>query len=268
MYQNKFNSNNNINKSRLSEGGINIKLPWDSNTAKGFFAAIMILLLFFFISPLLNISDPPTIREIKTIPIELLILGSGDGTGLRKGNLTEEGKKGKGENPTINIEDAQKTPKDVNNKKSTTTNTDIADTFLPKKELSGVKNNTNVSGEDNKNVGDNKNGDDFGSGLGNSGKGKGAGDGFGDIDWGGGGNRIVLHKPLPKFPNGVKTSGQIILRFKVLPDGTVTSVVPIQKADPELEQAAIEALKKWRFNPLKDDSPIMIGTIPLTFILR
>lgn len=253
---------------RSSNQGLNINIPWDSNTAKGFIAAVLILILFFFISPYIKLDDKPTLREHTTVPIELLILGSGDGTGRRSGNLTAEGARSKGQNPTINIEDAQKTPNDVNNKKSTSTNTDLATDFKPVDKMSGEKNPSKVSGSDTKNVGDNKNGDDFGSGLGSKGSGKGAGDGFGDIDWGGGGNRVVLEKPLPKFPNGVRTSGQIVLRFKVLPDGTVTSVVPLQKADPELEFAAVQALKKWRFNPLKEDSPVMIGTIPLTFILR
>lgn len=260
---------NNQNKLRSSTEGINIKLPWDSNTAKGFFVATIILILFYFFSPLLHNDDVPKIKEIKTVPIELLNLGSGDGTGRRKGNLTAEGVKGKGENLSINIEDAQKTPTTTNNQKvKNSNNTDVASDFKPVDKLSGDKNNSQIAGNDNKNVGDNKNGDDFGSGLGSKGSGKGLGDGFGDIDWGGGGNRVVLDKKLPKFPNGVKTSGQIILKFKVLPDGTVTSVVPLQKADPELEFAAIQALKKWRFNPLKDDAPIMVGTIPLTFILR
>ena len=253
---------------RSSNQGLNINIPWDSNTAKGFIAAILILILFFFISPFLYIENKPTIREIKTIPIELLILGSGDGTGRRSGNLTTEGARSKGQNPTINIEDAQKTPNDVNNKKSTSTNTDLATDFKPVDKMSGEKNPSKVSGSDTKNVGDNKNGDDFKQGLGNNGNGKGAGDGFGDINWGGGGNRTIVHKDIPNFPNGVRTSGQIILRFKVLPAGTVTSVIPLQKADPELEYAAVQALKRWRFNPLKEDSPVMIGTIPLTFILR
>lgn len=253
----------------FAQEGLNIKIPWDSNTARGFAVAIIILILFFFISPALYDDSPIVVREIKTTPIELLNLGSGDGTGKRKGNLTAEGIKGKGEIPSINIEDAQKTPTQThNNKVINSNNTDIASDFKPVNTLSGDKNNSKIAGNDQKNVGDNKNGDDFGSGLGTRGTGKGLGDGFGDIDWGGGGNRVVLEKKLPKFPNGVKTSGQIILKFKVLPDGSVTSVVPLQKADPELEFAAIQALKKWRFNPLSDDSPVMVGTIPLTFILR
>ena len=253
---------------RSTSQGVNIQIPWDSNTAKGFIAALCILLLFFFISPYIKLDDKPIIRERETVPIELLILGSGDGTGRRKGNLTAEGTRSKGQNPSISIEDAQKTPTDVNNKKATSTNTDIATDFKPVDKMNGEKNPSKVSGTDTKVVGDNKNGDEFGSGRGSEGSGKGAGDGFGDIDWGGGGNRVVLEKPLPKFPNGVRTSGQIILRFKVLPDGTVTSVVPLQRADPELEYAAIQAIKKWRFNALKDDAPIMVGQIPLTFILR
>ena len=53
----------------------------------------------------------------------------------------------------------------------------------------------------------------------------------------------------------------------MLADGSVSQVIPLQKADPALEQAAITAIKQWRFNRLSDDKE-MWGTIPLTFILR
>ena len=133
---------------------------------------------------------------------------------------------------------------------------------MSKKLIDTLANSDNVGA-------DNKASDPLASGLGSRGKGKGKGDGFGEIDWGGGGGRIVLNKVLPKFPDNVKSSSQIVLQFKVLSDGTVVSVIPIQKADPELEEAAIKALKKWRFNPLPDgQKEIMVGRIPLTFILR
>jgi len=50
-------------------------------------------------------------------------------------------------------------------------------------------------------------------------------------------------------------------------DGTVTSMVPLQKADPALEKAAMDALRQWRFNPIQEDIE-MEGRIPFTFRLR
>lgn len=254
------------------ENGIslNIKIPWDKYTARGFFTSLLVLLLFYFMSPFMQMDKPLPIRERTSIPIQLLNFGSGDGTGLRSGNLTKEGAKAKGENPKINIQDAEQTPKDAKVQKSTP-KIDIADAgrFNPvKKPTTETKTLSEKGGTGQQNIGA-KNGDAHeGTGTGKTGTGKGSGDGFGDINWGGGGNRIANKKVLPVFPKNVNHSAQIVLRFKVLPDGTVTGIVPTQKGDPALELAAVNALKQWRFNPLKDDSPIMIGTIPITFILR
>ncbi len=249
---------------------LNIKIPWDKFTARGYLISLLVLVIFYFISPLIQFDKPSPIRERVSIPIQLLNFGSGDGTGLRAGNLTKEGAKAKGETPKVNIQDAEKTPKEAKVQKNVA-KVDIADAGkfnAVKKVTVDTKTPSEKGGTGAQNIGS-KNGDAHeGSGLGKIGSGKGAGDGFGDINWGGGGNRVVQHKELPKFPKNVNNSAQIVLRFKVLPDGTVTGIVPTQKGDPALELAAVNALKKWRFNPLKDDSPIMIGSIPITFILR
>ncbi|MFW6232997.1 MAG: TonB family protein, partial [Bacteroidota bacterium] len=77
----------------------------------------------------------------------------------------------------------------------------------------------------------------------------------------------VLYKKVPKFPDGVSRSAKIKIRFTVLADGTVAQMVPLQKADPRLEKAAMEALKQWRFNRL-ENGETMVGIIPMTFRLR
>lgn len=249
---------------------IAIKLPWDANTFKGWLIGIGITALAIYLFDIANIT-PREVKpfEVNTVPLTLLNLGSGDNTGLKSGNLTEEGAKSKGSKPKMNLEDAQKSSGN-NISKKTTNNIAEADTYKPVEKLSSKTNDKTVTGDDADNVGsDMKASDPLASGLGVRGRGKGKGDGFGEIDWGGGGGRTVLNKVLPNFPNSVKSSSQIILQFKVLADGTVVSVLPIQKADPELEEAAIKALKKWRFNPLPEgNNTIMVGRIPLTFILR
>jgi len=78
---------------------------------------------------------------------------------------------------------------------------------------------------------------------------------------------LSFTKTLPKFPAGVNTNAEIKLKFTVMPDGTVGKIVLLQKAEPRLETAALNALRQWRFNPLKDDR-VMEGIIPLTFVLR
>jgi TonB family protein len=102
-----------------------------------------------------------------------------------------------------------------------------------------------------------------GGGLGRYGGGSGRGAGYG-LEWGGGGNRVVLHKEMPKYPNGVNTSAQIKIRFTVLPNGSVGVAMPMQKGEPMLERAAIEALRRWQFNPLSDEKE-MVGFITFTF---
>ncbi len=247
---------------------IHIPIPWDKFTARGFFASLTLLLLLFFITPYFKIAPPPPIKEIHTIPIEILNLGSGDGTGKRSGNLTAEGAMQKGDAPVINIQDAQSSAKDAKKANVTNAMNDDPAHYRAVEQLKAQNTNQNSKSGDAQNTVGNSKGNADGNGLGMRGTGKGAGDGFGDINWGGGGNRLVVQKQLPKVPAGVNNNARIVLQFKVLPDGSVSNVIAKQKADPALEQAAIAALKKWRFNRLNDDAAVMVGTIPLTFIFK
>ena len=80
-----------------------------------------------------------------------------------------------------------------------------------------------------------------GLGLGNS--------GF-DIEWGGNGKRKIYSYTLPAYPEGVNKEIDIRLRFSILPDGTVGTIFPLTKADTKLENAAMNSLRQWRFEPL------------------
>jgi TonB family protein len=253
-----------------SERSIQVKMPWDSNTAKGFGLAILLLMFFYIISPFIKLDKVEARIDRPTIPgLVVLNLGDGDGTGLRKGNAAEEGAKGKGEKPKINLEHADKSPSNAT-KTSKQVLTDISQSNKITAVNTPVANNTNnsaITGDAPKNIGA-PDGGSLNSGLSAKGKGNGLGEGLGDIDWGGGGSRTAKITKLPAMPKGVRSSAQIVLRFKVLPDGTVTSVFPTKKADPALEQAAVEALKQWRFNAIDPSKGIMVGTIPITFILK
>lgn len=253
--------------SRYEEkSGIEIKLPWETNTARGFGISIVMLIAFLIIVPWVHLTPKkPREIQINTIPITLLNFGEGDGTGMSKGNLTREGAMNKGSKPNSDLEDAKIAGETKPGKSTDSDN--LSNNLLAVKNLQSDLNNTNANkGNDSRNIG-NPNGTDGGTGLGDKGIGKGKGMGFGDIEWGGGGNRIVLYKKVPSFPDGVNTSAQIKMKFTVQPDGTVSSVIPMQKADPRLERAAMDALRQWRFNALKDDV-VMVGIIPLNFMLR
>ncbi len=260
MYEDKFKKDD--------DPGFRIVIPWDKNTARGLAVAIALCVLLILIFTKVH---PPVYDQrfimIKSIPLELLNLGEGDGTGMSKGNLTPEGAAHKGDAPLTNIHDAATAEKKAYDKNAQTTDPNDATNFIPENALkNSSKSEGSNDGKGDENVGT-KNGEAWGRGLGDKGTGKGLGSGFGDIEWGGGGNRVVLSKQVPKFPKNVKTSATIKVKFYVQPDGSVSKIIPLQKADPELERAVIEALKKWRFNPIKSDV-VMVGTIPITFILR
>ncbi len=252
---------------RDNEKQIQIKISWDKNTARGFVIALAIVFFFVLISPVLYISPPqPYELRINTIPLELINFGVGDGTGLSKGNLSEEGKAHKGREPISNLHDAEIAANTQFKDKVTNVDAEDASSFAPAKEISSNVKDNSKTGSSRRDVGT-KDGTDDGTGLGNKGSGPGLGLGIGPIDWGGGGNRTVLYKKLPGYPPGVNTSAEIKIRFKVDKDGYVISMVPLQKGDPALELAAMKALKQWRFNPLNDER-VMYGIITFTFKLN
>ena len=62
--------------------------------------------------------------------------------------------------------------------------------------------------------------------------------------------RKILSKVLPAYPKGYGKEGTIKIRFIILPSGMVSEMIPVLKTDAVLEQNAMDALKKWRFNPV------------------
>ncbi len=246
------------------EKQIDIKISWEPNTARGFLISVAIYLLFVF-----SIStceyEPPALPEYETqtIPLELINFGIGDGTGLSKGNLSEEGLAHRGKNPSNQIEDASIAAEKSKSKPSQIDDPLLAKQIQATNQFSSEGGSKNSQGSGSKDIGKSE-GNPLGTGLGDKGSGSGSGFGLGDIEWGGGGNRIVLYKVLPKYPQGYNVSAQIKIRFTVSADGVITSMVPLQKGDPLLERAAMEALKQWRFNRLKENKE-MYGVITFTF---
>lgn len=91
-----------------------------------------------------------------------------------------------------------------------------------------------------------------------------------DIDWGGRGKRKLLTTPpiLPTYPAGVNKEIDIRLRFTILPDGTVGGVIPLTKADTRLENAAMNALRQWRFERLPSGQRNVVQTAIIVFPYR
>ena len=250
---------------RDESGPLNIKLPWNKYTARGFAIAIALIAIILLLIPVFNLDTLYITRyEINKVPIEFLNFGNGDGTGASKGNLAEEGMKHKGKTPESDLHDAEIAAKSNSPKVIMSKEADDATKFVTVKEFgSKEKTATDSKSTGSQNVGGNE-GDDLALGLGDKGIGAGSGMGLGDIEWGGGGNRIVLHKKIPKYPPGVNTGAKIRIMFTVNPDGTVMRMVPLQKGDPILEKAAMDALRQWRFNPLNSTIE-MQGIITFTF---
>jgi len=244
-----------------------VNIPWDPNTAKGFTITLSLLAVFLLLLAQFHYEPAIYTRyKVERIPLELINLGDGDGTGVSKGNLAKEGALHKGKEPQTNLHDASIAAKTRQSGKAPVDNPEDAGNLKPVNVLDSKDNNKNSEkGSDRYNIGS-KDGSEFGTGLGDTGSGPGKGMGFGDIEWGGGGSRTVLHKKLPKYPDGVNTAAKIRIRFTVSQNGNVTRMIPLQKGHPVLENAAMEALKQWRFNPLKEDKE-MYGIITFTFKL-
>jgi TonB family protein len=243
------------------------KIPWDKNTYTGWILSIILILIIILLLPFYNLEPPRPIElQRNVIPIELLSFGQGDGTGGNKGNLSEEGKAYKGPTTTNQLEDAKIATDSKNFKKSDIQPEDATYLKPSGNPSTNEQNNQNERGSDSRNIGK-ANGDAFGSGLGDKGFGNGSGRGFGDIDWGGGGNRIVIYKKIPQYPPGVNASGTIRIQFTVLQDGTIDKMFPLEKADPRLEKAAMDALRQWRFNSISQNV-VQVGIITLNFKLH
>ena len=108
-------------------------------------------------------------------------------------------------------------------------------------------------------------------GSGKPGKGFGAGEGNGtgyDIDWGAQGQRKIYSYIIPDYPSGVSKELDIRLRFSILPDGTVGHIVILTKGDTRLENAAVNSLRQWRFEPLRGNQIQGEQTVVIVFPFR
>ncbi|MBP9121070.1 MAG: energy transducer TonB [Ignavibacterium sp.] len=73
------------------------------------------------------------------------------------------------------------------------------------------------------------------------------------FEGGGLGTRKIYSYVIPAYPEGVNKEIDIRLKFTIKPDGTVGSIFLLSKADTRLENAAINSLWQWRFEPLNSN---------------
>jgi hypothetical protein len=232
----------------VDQPALTIRLVWSPNVVRGFIGALLIMGLILGMLTCTRVEIEPIVLP-KTTPVTLLVLGSGDGTGVRKGNLTTEGAAQRGADSKDPLVDATRSS---GASKAPTADPALASKFIPK-DVAGRGGKTSDESTSDRSIGSAK-GTDEGSGLGELGVGRGKGDGYGDIDWGGGGNRTVVTKVIPTFPPGVLDT-KVKIRFRVAANGAVTTAWPEKKGGSRLvEQAAIQALMRWRFNRLTSDT--------------
>jgi len=65
----------------------------------------------------------------------------------------------------------------------------------------------------------------------------------------------LLHRVDPEYPpdaERAKIEGVVIVRASIAPDGIVKNVIPVS-GPPLLAQAAIDAVRWWRFQPYQAD---------------
>lgn len=80
-------------------------------------------------------------------------------------------------------------------------------------------------------------------------------------------NRRILNKVIPSYPEGVQQSVKVKIKFDVLPDGSVTNIIIIQKAEPKLEFNSLNAISQWKFNPISQDI-VQKGVITFIYELK
>lgn len=67
------------------------------------------------------------------------------------------------------------------------------------------------------------------------------------------GRPLIYRPPAPNLD--IERDVSIKLRFTVLPDGSVESIVPVVKGDPRFEALAIDLLGRYRFEPISGNQP-------------
>lgn len=253
---------------------LKLRIPWDSNTAKGFAGALALIALLGLLLTMLK----PDVPKPSVLPYEVLAtinFGAGDGTGLSAGNLSAEGIRLQADRKAPRLADAThkqitpQSPRSVHTRSnpeggrivpvSSNNKAHMKDPTSAGRYDASVK----ITDGTQTAVGEPE-GTTDGSGRGIKESGSGMGLGYGDIEWSGGGSAIVVRKVIPTAPDGLSRSTIVKLRFVVSPRGEVIDVRPLIRGVPEAESAAMRAIRLWRFRLRKSDSTL-VGVITFRF---
>lgn len=84
----------------------------------------------------------------------------------------------------------------------------------------------------------------------------------------------VAHRVLPNYPESARMrgiEGQVVIEAVIARDGTVEPGVKVVQSIPALDEAALDAFKRWRFTPARDAAGRPLRVIlqaPVRFVLR
>ena len=242
-----------------------IRFVWNPNAIRGYVVAIIVLVVILVLSMCSGYEPPLTYVGQKKDSLVMLRIGDGDGTGQRSGNMAERGAASKGKQASMDLEDAQKLARSSNRQVKFRVVSPSA--YVPVIETPAEQSADAVRNEDasDKSVGV-PDGSSSNTGLSWIGSGTGKGLGYGDVDWGGGGNRQLISKVAPSFPQGTMNT-TVVVRFLVKPNGSVGMIsFDRDSGIPAVNSAVERALKLWRFKELPPgDARIMEGVITITF---
>jgi len=108
----------------------------------------------------------------------------------------------------------------------------------------------------------------YGLGYGSGGSGESGGYGGFSMRWPQGMIRRKISGELTKYPSGINVSAQVKILTFLLPNGTVKSVQPVQKANRLLEEAAMKAVRYWKFEPLRSSLAQVEQSCVVTFYFK
>ncbi len=81
------------------------------------------------------------------------------------------------------------------------------------------------------------------------------------------GKRAAIQRPAPVYPpvaRQLKLTGSVVVEATVTTSGTVSEVKPVT-GNPVLIKPAIEAVKRWRFQPFTSDGLPAEAVVTLSF---
>ncbi len=88
------------------------------------------------------------------------------------------------------------------------------------------------------------------------------------IEWQEGVERRLVFAPPPPEPD-IRNEAEVRVRFWVSPRGEVTQALVVRRGDPELDAAALDYVRRLRFNALPPgDEREQWGTVTLRFLLE